>query len=209
MITDWKRYRRTRDRIEGSYADPDTPLVKLAKTGDVQAFELLVLQHKQKVYRAIFAVTKNREDTEDQVQETFLRAYRGLSEFKENSKFISWLTRIALNQALMCLRRRRYHHVSLDHSMMTDTDPTRYDMPEWRPNPEQNYADSEVAENLREALSRLPTSFRSVMVLRHLQEYTTRETANELGISVAAVKSRILRARRQLRDRISDRSNLP
>jgi RNA polymerase sigma-70 factor (ECF subfamily) len=138
-----------------------------------------------------------------------MRVYRSLSEFKENSRFSYWLTRIAANQALMCLRRRRYHHVSFDHPITTDSDPPKYDIPECRPNPEQNYVHSEAAENLRAALSRLATSFRSVMVLRHLREYTTEETADELGISVAAVKSRVQRARRRLRDRISDRSDFP
>jgi RNA polymerase sigma-70 factor, ECF subfamily len=77
------------DHIPSRDTDPDWPLVKLAKAGDLHAFELLMSQHRQKIYRAIFRITKNHEDSEDQVQETFMRAYRGLPEFKENSKFTS------------------------------------------------------------------------------------------------------------------------
>ena len=193
----------------GCDTDPDKSLVKLAKAGDVHAFELLMSQHRQRIYRAIFKITKNHEDSEDQVQETFMRAYRGLPQFREHSKFTSWLTRIALNQALMCLRRRRYSQVSLDHPISTARDSLRDDIYDSRPNPEQDYAHSEATENLRMELSRLPMSSRSVLVLRHLQEYTVEEAAIELGISVAAVKSRVLRARQSLRNRLRQKPDFP
>lgn len=189
----------------GCGTDPDSPLVKLAKAGDVHAFELLMSQYRQRMYRTIFRITKNHEDSEDQLQETFIRAYRGLSKFKENSKFITWLTTIALNQALACLRKRRYEHVSLDH--LTNYDFFKHDSREWRFNPEQHYMHSQATENLCAELSRLSNVLRTAFVLRDLCECTTEEAADELGISVAAVKSRILRARRSLRNRLRKKSD--
>lgn len=177
----------------------------MAKAGDVRAFEFLVSRHRAKAFRIILKITKNREDAEDQFQETFLRAYLGLHEFRGNSRFSSWLMAIAVNQALGCLRKRRYDRVSLDHPFTADGEFFEYEVPERRPNPEQTYVCSENAKNLRVALSRLPKAFRSVLVLRHVHEYSTEETAIELGISVAAVKSRLLRARKRLWNRIGYR----
>jgi RNA polymerase sigma-70 factor (ECF subfamily) len=184
--------------------DPDSELVARAQAGDRDAFGCLVLRHKESISRVIFRITRNREDAEDEAQETFIRAYRGLREFRGSSKFTSWLTRIAVNRALMCLRKRRQRDISLDHAVERDGDSSYYDIPEWRPNPEQCYSQREAHLNLNEELTTLPHHLRSALILKHLYGYTTEDIARRLGISVPAVKSRVLRARRRLRDQLRE-----
>jgi RNA polymerase sigma-70 factor, ECF subfamily len=177
--------------------ESDESLVERAKGGDRRAFERLMVRYESRVFRTILRITGNREDAEDGTQETVLRAYRGLNTFQGRSKFATWLTRIAINQALMCLRKRRTNLDSLDSVTEAGRDPL-----ELRPNPEQCCVKSEVAHHLHEAVSRLPPIVRTVFILRHVHELTTEEAAVQLGISTAAVKSRVLRARRQLRERL-------
>jgi RNA polymerase sigma-70 factor (ECF subfamily) len=184
---------------ESNCKDPDSELVVRAQAGDREAFGVLVLQHKDTISRVILRIIKNREDAEDEVQETFLRAYRGLSEFRGNSKFTSWLIRIAVNRALMCLRTRRHQGISLDRAVELEGDSLNHDIPEWRPNPEQCYAQREAHLNLNEELMTLPHGLRSALILKHFYGYTTEDIAKRLEISVPAVKSRVLRARRRLR----------
>jgi RNA polymerase sigma-70 factor, ECF subfamily len=187
--------------------DPDSELVVRAQAGDREAFGVLVLQHKDSISRVILRIIKNREDAEDEVQETFIRAYRGLSEFRGNSKFTSWLTRIAVNRALMCLRTRRHRGISLDHAVEREGDSLNRDIPEWRPNPEQCYSQREAHLNLNEELMTLPHGLRSALILKHFYGYTTEDIAKRLGISVPAVKSRVLRARRRLRVQLRENSS--
>jgi RNA polymerase sigma-70 factor (ECF subfamily) len=184
---------------ESILKDPDRELVVRAQAGDCDAFGRLVLQHKESISRIIFRITKNREDAEDEVQETFLRAYRGLHGFRGNSKFTSWLTRIAVNQALMCLRKRRHRDISLDHTVECEGELLSHDIPEASPNPEQCYSQKEANLNLNQELTALPRGLQSALILKHLYGYTTKDIAKRLGISVPAVKSRVLRARRRLR----------
>ena len=202
-------YQRTNGRAQASdesnYKDPDGDLVVRAQAGDRDAFGRLVLQHKESISRVIFRITKNREDAEDEVQETFLRAYRGLSEFRGDSKFTSWLTRIAVNRALMCLRKRRRRDISLDHADEREGDFSNHEIPEWRPNPEQCYSQREAHFNLNEELTTLPPGMRSALILKHLYGYTTEEIAKRLGISIPAAKSRVLRARRRLHVRLREK----
>jgi RNA polymerase sigma-70 factor, ECF subfamily len=148
---------------EPTCKDPDSELVVRAQAGDRDAFGRLVLQHKESISRIIFRITKNREDAEDEVQETFLRAYRGLREFRGNSKFTSWLTRIAVNRALMCFRKRHHRDISLER----EGNSFNHDIPEWRPNPEQCYSQSEAHFNLNEELTTLPHGLRSALMLKH------------------------------------------
>ena len=208
MIVNQRISNQTRSSNEHSFEHPDNLLVKRAQSGDLRAFELLAVQHKQKIFQAIFRIIKNREDAEDQLQETLLRAYCGLHSFRGDSKFTTWLTRIAINQALMCVRRRRYGDISLDHSIDRDSGWLKPDIREWRPNPEQSWAYTEANMILREKLATLPHTLRSAVILKHLRECTSKEVAAELGISTAAVKSRVLRARKRLRFKLGERPDL-
>ncbi len=183
---------------------PDVALVARARAGDVQAFETLVKQYDRQIFRIAQHITQNREDAEDVTQDAFLKAYQKLDQFQGNSKFYTWLVRIAVNESLMRLRKRRTGKmVSIDEDIQTDEGSVPRDLAEWRPNPEQEYRQSELAEILRKTINGLPPGFRVVFVLRDVDGLSTEETAETLGLSVPAVKSRLLRARLQLRERLS------
>jgi len=181
----------------------DEVLVERAKAGDLLAFESLVSQYRSRIFRTVYRITAHRQDAEDAMQDAFFRAYRGLGQFQGNSSFGTWLTRIAINQALMCLRKRRGGGLMwFDPSIETEDGSILLEIPEWRPDPEQEALKTETAGMLHHAVSRLPQPFQRAFVMRYIDDFTTEEVARELGISVAAVKSRVSRARRHLRERI-------
>ena len=179
-------------------------LVHAAKAGDITAFEQLVKRYDRNVFRIAQHITQNREDAEDVVQDAFLKAYENLEQFQENSKFYTWLVRIAVNESLMKLRKRRTDKtVSLDQDIETEEDTMPREVADWSPNPEQLYKQGELKEILTKTINGLPASFRTVFVLRDVEGLSTEETAEALGLSIPAVKSRLLRARLQLRERLN------
>jgi RNA polymerase sigma-70 factor (ECF subfamily) len=183
---------------------PDVALVASARSGDVHAFETLIQKYDRQIFRIAQHITQNREDAQDVVQDAFLKAYEKLEQFQGNSKFYTWLVRIAVNESLMRLRKRRTGKmVSIDEDIETDEGSVPRDLADWSPNPEQNYGQAELAEILRKTIQGLPHGFRIVFVLRDVDGLSTEETAETLGLSVPAVKSRLLRARLQLRERLS------
>ena len=179
-------------------------LVAAAKAGDVTAFEELVRRYDRNVFRIAQHITQNREDAEDVVQDAFIKAYTNLKQFQGQSKFYTWLVRIAVNEALMKLRRRRPERtVSLDEEIKTEDDSVPREVADWSPNPEQQYKQAELREILDKTINGLPASFRTVFVLRDVEGLSTEETADALELSIPAVKSRLLRARLQLRERLN------
>lgn len=179
-------------------------LVNAAKAGDVSAFEQLVKKYDRNVFRIAQHITHSREDAEDVVQEAFLKAYTNLEQFQGNSKFYTWLVRIAVNEALMKLRRRKPERtVSLDEDVKTEEDSVPREVADWSPNPEQLYNQAELRDILSRTIQGLPPTFRTVFVLRDVEGLSTEETAEALELSVPAVKSRLLRARLQLRERLN------
>jgi RNA polymerase sigma-70 factor (ECF subfamily) len=183
---------------------PDVALVERAKAGDQAAFETLVKQYERQIFRTALHITQNREDAEDITQDVFVKAFTKLDQFQGNSKFSTWLVRIAVNESLMRLRKRKTSKtVSMDQDVETGEGSIPRDFAEWRPNPEQNYNQAELAEILRKTIAGLPPGFRTVFTLRDIENLSTEETAEALGLSVPAVKSRLLRARLQLRERLS------
>jgi RNA polymerase sigma-70 factor (ECF subfamily) len=188
----------------GEPVSDELALVQSAKKGDVQAFEELVRRYDRNVFRIAQHITHNREDAEDVVQEAFLKAYSNLDQFQGQSKFYTWLVRIAVNEALMKLRRiKPGRTVSLDEDVKTDEDSLPREVADWSPNPEQQYNQAELRDILTRTIQGLPTSFRTVFVLRDVEGLSTEETAEALDLSIPAVKSRLLRARLQLRERLN------
>jgi RNA polymerase sigma-70 factor (ECF subfamily) len=176
----------------------DVELVHAAKVGDMAAFDELVRRYDRQLFRVAQHITRNYEDAQDAVQESFLKAFEHLALFEEKSKFSTWLVRIAINQALMKLRRQRAATmVSIDEQPVEDSLPL--EIPDWRDNPEKQYKASELREILMRALDTLSHSLRIVFVLRDMEGLSVEETANVLALSIAAVKTRLLRARLQLR----------
>jgi len=183
---------------------PDIALVEQARGGDVMAFDALVRKYDRRIFRIAQHITQNREDAEDIVQDAFFKAYQKLDQFLGNSKFYTWLVRIAVNESLMRLRKRRTGKmISIDEEIETDEGSVPRDLADWGPNPEQNYDQAELAEILRKTIQGLSPGFRAVFALRDVEGLSTEETAEALGLSIPAVKSRLLRARLQLRERLS------
>jgi RNA polymerase sigma-70 factor, ECF subfamily len=182
----------------------ETTLVNQARGGDDRAFAGLVKRYESKIFRLAQHITQNREDAEDVLQETFLKAYEHLDQFQGNSKFYTWIVRIAVNQALMKLRRRRSDKsVSLDETIDTGEDTVTREIAAWDEDPEQKFSREELSEILSSAIDTLAPTYRSVFLLRDVDDLSTEETAEALGISVPAVKSRLLRARLQLREKLT------
>ncbi len=188
-----------------SFAEADeAALVAQSREGDGGAFGELVRRYESKIFRLAQHVTQNREDAEDVLQETFLKAYEHLDQFQGAAKFYTWIVRIAVNQALMKLRRRRTDRsVSLDEAIDTGEDTIVREVAAWDENPEQRFSRAEFGQILDEAIQGLEPPYRSVFVLRDIDELSTEETADALGLSIPAVKSRLLRARLQLREKLT------
>ena len=182
----------------------ESALVTQAREGDTTAFAELVRRYEGKIFRLAQHVTQNREDAEDVLQETFMKAYEHLDQFKGDSKFYTWIVRIAVNQALMKLRRRKTDKsVSLDEQIDTGEDTVVREIAAWGENPEQQFSREELGEVLDTAIQSLDPPYRSVFLLRDVEDLSTEETAEALGLSVPAVKSRLLRARLQLREKLT------
>jgi RNA polymerase sigma-70 factor (ECF subfamily) len=182
-------------------ASDDLDLVHASKNGDVAAFEQLVKRYDRKLLRIAQNVTHNREDSQDAVQEAFLKAYQNLTAFREDSKFSTWLIRITVNQSLMKLRKQRTtKEASLDEDFQAEGDMLPIEVTDWAPNPEQVYWASELRDILIKCLEELSPILRTVFVLRDIEGLTIDQTAEVLDVSETAVKARLWRARLQLRE---------
>jgi RNA polymerase sigma-70 factor, ECF subfamily len=189
--------------VQTAFSD-ESALVARAKQGDGLAFTQLVDRYDRKIFRLAKHITQNQEDAEDVLQDTFLKAYEHVNGFQEQSKFYTWLVRIAVNEALMKLRKRRSGKIfSLDEAVDTGEETVTREIAVWDDNPEQRYTREEMHAILQQAIDSLAPIFRTVFVLRDVDDLSTEETATALGISVPAVKSRLLRARLQLRDKLT------
>ena len=183
----------------------DEWLVLAARDGNTNAFAELRDRHSSKILRTTYRITRNWEDAEDALQDSFLNAFVHLDKFEGRSSFSSWVTRIAINMSLMIMRKkRRNKELSIDPS---DNDCESYDS--WEPrdlreDPERRYARHERAELLRGAIRRLPPALRTAVELQQAQDYSVQELADSLGISLAAAKSRLMRARLSMRTLLHD-----
>ena len=175
-------------------------LVAAAKYGESVAFDVLCERLTSRILRSLLRITKNREDAEDALQDAFLSAFVHIAEFDGRSAFSTWLTRIAINSALMVLRKKRTsREISLDGSADSDTTPSTWEMPDHAPNPEKRYAQHERENILRGAISTLRPAVRKVIELQQLQEHSMKETAAIIGISVPAAKARLFHGKVALR----------
>ena len=173
----------------GALAD-EQKLVVQAKSGDSSAFGELYERYQLKIYRSAFRILRNEQDAEDAVQQSFQRAFVNLHRFRGDSAFATWVTRIAINEALMMLRRRRVT-TPLFETSNDDVHPTSpIDLPDERPTPEQAFAEKESRAVGAQAISRLRNNLRTVALLRELQGLSNAETARRLGLTVTAVKAR-------------------
>ena len=182
----------------------EATLVERAKSGETAAFTELVRRYDKKIFRMAKQITQSDEDAEDVLQEALFKAYQHLKDFQGNSRFYTWLVRIAVNEALMKLRKRKSDKtVSLDEEIDTGEETVTREIAVWDGDPEQRYSQEEMRVILDDAIQSLKPSFRTVFVLRDVEELSTEETADTLGLSIPAVKSRLLRARLELREKLT------
>jgi RNA polymerase sigma-70 factor, ECF subfamily len=174
-------------------------LVAQSKSGSSGAFGELYERHQQRIYRTAFRILRNRQDAEDAAQRSFQRAFTNLDKFREDSAFSTWVTRIAINEALMMLRQRRVTMPLSENNTDDAAAPSAFDLADERPTPEQVLAENELRAAVTQAISHLRESLRTVVLLRELQGLTSAETARRLGLTVSAVKARTHHARRYLR----------
>src|SRR3984885_6647443 len=182
----------------------DMCLVAAAKNGDHQAYAELCRRHSQRTLRTVLRITRNIADAEDTLQEALLKAYTHIGQFDERSAFSSWLTRIAINAALMLLRKRRSQPV---YGFEVDPEANDFRLPEPAEtsyNPEESCIQSTLENELAQAIRYLPPNLRAVMQIRYREDPPIAEIAKMLGISVSAVKSRLARARSQIRKRLGE-----
>jgi RNA polymerase sigma-70 factor (ECF subfamily) len=186
--------------VASSYdAAADEELVAAAKEGDELGFETLAMRHQRRIFALALRYTRVREDAEDIVQETFKKAFVHLQKFEGKSSFSTWLTRIAINEALMTLRRRRaLHEVPADDSSGDHGTTPGPDLADASPDPEASYMQKEEARIVFAAIRHLRPGMRRAVELRELGDLSTQETARRMGLSVAAIKGRVFHARKEL-----------
>jgi RNA polymerase sigma-70 factor (ECF subfamily) len=182
----------------------DLELVHATKDGDVSAFEELVKRYDCKLFRIAQSVTRNREDSQDAVQEAFLKAFQHLADFREACQFSTWLIRITLNQSLMKLRKRNAaQEYLLDKSVDAGCESLPRDVADWAPNAEQLYWASELRNILAGALENLNPISRTIFVLRDIEGLSIDQTAAAMNLCISAVKARLWRARLRLRESLN------
>jgi RNA polymerase sigma-70 factor (ECF subfamily) len=175
-------------------------LIVQACDGSHAAIELLVSRYESRIFRLARNITGNHEDAEEVVQNAFVKAFQNLATFRGDSRFYTWLARIAINQALMKVRGRRFREVPVGGAKDSNSNVILSELEDWGPSPEERYSQQELRRILETAISELDTGYRVVFQLRDVEGLTTDETARALDLSVPAVKTRLARARLQLRN---------
>ena len=181
---------------ESEFADPDAEIVARVKGGDTDAFEELVRRHGRRVYRSLLGVLGNVEEAEDALQDCFLKAFQNLSSFEGRARFSTWLVRIAINTGVQQLRGRKDFD-SIDEEA-DDFKPRRIQA--WGENPEESYSREELKRIVEQEVMKLPAKYRVALMLRDLEELSTEQAANVLGLTIPGLKARVLRGRLMLRE---------
>lgn len=183
----------------------ESELIRRVKEGDVEAFHNLVRPYERAIFLAALSLVRNEADAEDVAQEAVLKAFKNLSRFRQEAKFSTWVIQITINEAKMKLRKDRRHlYESLDEGQQNDGgDYIPKDFADWREIPSETLEQSELRQALARALASLPEKYRTVLILRDVQQLSVNETAEVLGLSEANVKTRLCRARLQMRDALA------
>ncbi len=186
-----------------SVGNEEGTLIRRIRSGESELFYELVRPYEGRVYAATYAILRNEADAEDAAQEALLKAFKNLGQFRQESRFSTWLLQIAVNEARM---RRRKEHADVMEPIgerLEDDGYTPRDFADWREIPSESLERKEIRQKLVEALAMLGEKYREVFILRDVEQLTIEETAKVLSISIASVKTRLLRARLMLRDALA------
>ncbi len=198
---------RDREKSKSRDIAETSLLVRQAQSGDEGAFARLVQPYTRKMYHVALKITRNREDAEDASQQTFLKAFANIGQFQGASQFSTWLTRIAMNEALMVMRKRRIEDSHLSYDADSGEGPTAIERicAADTQQPEVLYSKRENQRVVREAIGGLRGTLRAVVWLLGVEEHKSKDAAKILNLTQAAVKTRFLRARQELRECLADR----
>jgi RNA polymerase sigma-70 factor (ECF subfamily) len=175
-------------------------LVTAAQRGNREAFQILVERHEKKIFFCALRITRNRQDAEDVVQQSFQKAFTHLNQFEGKSSFSTWLTSVANNEALMLLRKSRgSREIPIEDGSGNEETALDLEIPDSGPGPEDSYSQSERKRVLSAAMNQLTPGVRKAIELRELRELSTEETARVMGLTVQAVKGRVFHGRKKLR----------
>jgi len=180
----------------------DDCLVRMCQDGDNNAFDELMKRHQTAVLKVALSIVRDKQDAEDEVQNAFWKAYQHINQFQRDAKFSTWLTRIVVNQCLMRLRQARRAKFAYLDEVQPGEEMGPFELRDVGQSPEESLGQSEMSQVLDREIGRTPPLLRNVFLLRDVQERPMTEVAKDLGISVAAAKSRLLRARTELRNRL-------
>lgn len=184
--------------------EDDLILVDRVVSGDRRAFETLVRVHERRIFRVTLAILGNAEDAEEAMQDAFVKAFRHIDQFRRESRFTTWLTRIAVNEALQ-KRQARKNTVSLDEVTEAEVRVLPRRSQQWHEDPEKLYGKQEVRMMVEDAIRSLPPIYRETFVLRDVEGLRAEEAAEILGLTLPAIKSRLLRARLLMREALAAR----
>jgi RNA polymerase sigma-70 factor (ECF subfamily) len=195
----------TGSRVGVQMTVAEVTLIRRVQNGDSDAFFDLVRPYERAVFLAALSLVKNDADAEDVAQEAILKAFKNLGRFRQEAKFSTWLIQITINEAKMRLRKDRRHlYESIEDGRLGDDgDYTPKDFADWREIPSEALEQKELREALAKALDSLPEKYRTVLILRDVEHFSITETAQALGLSEANVKTRLSRARLQMRDALT------
>lgn len=182
-------------------AQHEEELIERVRNGERELFYELIQPYERRVYATAFAILRNQADAEDAAQEAVLKAFKNIRQFRSEAKFSTWLTQITINEARMHKRKEHADRIEpIENPKREEGEYTPRDFADWREIPSETLERKEIRENLVQALAALGEKYREVFLLRDVQHLSIEETAKALGISVASVKTRLLRARLMLRD---------
>jgi RNA polymerase sigma-70 factor (ECF subfamily) len=190
---------------ESKKAETEVEWVHKAQAGDLKAFESLVSLYEKRIYNIARRLLESEPDAEDVLQETFLKAFESLGKFREEASFYTWIVQIAVNASLQRLKqRKKWATVSLNDidERDNDDDYRPREVVIWEENPEKIYSQKELRDILNAAISSLPVIYRTVFLLKDMEDLPAEQVARILGISLPAAKSRLIRARLELRERL-------
>ena len=201
LVKEFDKRARAVPPIHTGAEGDESALIAAAKNGNARAFEALIARYQRRILSVALRRARVRQDAEDIVQQSFQKAFVHLQEFEGRSSFSTWLTRIAINEALMCLRTNRgASAVSIDELITGEGAAFALEVPDLGPSPERSYSQQERKRILSLAINQLTPGIRTAIQLRELDERSLKESAQMMGVSIAAAKSRVLRGRRKLRE---------
>ena len=184
---------------------PDSELVLRAQCADYKAFEELMLRYEKTIYNVAFRITHEVETAQEIVQDTFLNVFRSIKNFRQDASFKTWIYKVATNASLMSLRKgKRIRELLTDDDSWDSINTRDYKFTTWSIDPQEMFQNTELNNVVRDAISALPDIYRIAFILRDIEGLSNQETADILSITLPALKSRVLRARLQLREALSE-----